>query len=248
MLQVDVHAPEVAEQVDSQLCSVAGGVLDVRQPNVVHPHFQRVTGHDAGGSRAKRIHAYDAHRQFLHCCQIRRRNCRIDRICHVAVSARGEAPRDLRARKRTLGDQCGVRTGARHGARAVLQPGVLQFRAQCLQLFEVHDDFWKPRRLSLTRVHRRAVQIEIVRVAPDLQEELQVTALSPSVAATARPRSHFLVLLEVPGALGETIVRLGTLILADGRREQAHRVLVDHHAGGFQSREFLVGLVDGSRR
>ena len=173
---------------------------------------------------------------------------RLDRVHDVAVLARGVArAADATREPRSL-DQRGVDAGAAIALREpATQVGLLHRRAQPVEAREVDAHLGQPRLARRARVHRRAVHVEVVLVAPELHERVELPVLPPAVPVAAHPEAQRLVRHEVLGALREAEVRLGALVEAErstrGAGLQPQRALVDLDLRRLEPRAALVRLI-----
>ena len=216
-----VHGAQVCgRHVKAHVPGIPWRIHDIRETNVVHPHFERVAGKNAARAHAAGIHAHNADGEFLHCRQIGRTHRWVHRVHDIAIGARGTPTRRLTERNSARRDEHRIHTRARNGVRAILQIRVLQLRAQRNEFIEIHAYFWEPGGLTVPGVHGRAIGIEVVGIASDLHIELQFAVLPPAVAAATSPGAQFLVLLKIPRALRKAIIRLGAFVLAELGRGQ----------------------------
>ena len=229
---VDANVSEVAGDDGQRGLTRESRLVDYAgEPDVVDPYLERVRRQNRIRSRAdgKPQHPDS---ELLHGGEVRRTHSRVERVDHVAVTARGVARARGRAgRQRRVLDQHRIQASA-GVALLALQICVLNLGPEREQLVEAYDDLRSPRLLRRSRVYRRAVHVEVVSVARDLDVELELAIDAPTAAHPSRPQPQLSVAHEILFAFREPVVRFGAIERREVGGDQPQRALVDLYAPG----------------
>src|SRR6185503_18175407 len=161
-------------------------------------------------------------------------------VTRCITSARG------RRRRAGPADECRISRRATAPLRATLQIIGLEPGPQRVEALEWHANLRLPR-LPPADQDRRVVRVEIVGVATEFDEEMQVAVGTPSASPALGPCAQLAIGHDIPVALGEAQVRFGTRLVWHLASEDAHRRFVDGAAGEADARFLRLGRVGHAR-